>query len=177
MANWTVPIDSLVEQAKGQVDDVVRRATFQLFSAVVRRSPVGNPDLWKANAAQTYRRETFNLFAEVLGARQKSGKALRKQFPNSVGAGYVGGQFRANWNVSPATPNSTTTESTDRSRGDAEAQKALSTPAGGVLYLANGLPYARRLEYEGWSKQAPSGMVRLSVTEFRDFVEQAARKR
>lgn len=83
------------------------------------------------------------------------------------------GRFKANWNVGP-TPNLSFTASTNAGRGLNEAQKAIGIPAGGVVYLSNGLPYARRLEY-GWSGQAPAGMVRLSVREFRQFVERAIR--
>jgi len=75
------------------------------------------------------------------------------------------GRFRANWNYSEGAPNYTFTESTASGRGATEAQRALSGAIGGVAYFSNGLPYAYRLEY-GWSKQAPSGMVRVSVGEF-----------
>jgi hypothetical protein len=82
------------------------------------------------------------------------------------------GRFRANWNVSFGAPDYTTTLSTAEGRGLSEADKALRLPVGGVVYLSNGLPYARRLEH-GWSRQAPTGMVRLSVVKFGEFVRQA----
>lgn len=84
------------------------------------------------------------------------------------------GRFKANWNVSKTTPNFSFTAATNTARGEAEAQKALNFSAGGVVYLSNGLPYARRLEY-GYSGQAPSGMVRLSVREFSAFIQRAIR--
>ena len=76
------------------------------------------------------------------------------------------GRFRANWNVSVGAPDYTTTTSTAKGRGVTEAARAATLDIGGVVWLANGLPYARRLEF-GWSKQAPTGMVRLSLLEFR----------
>ena len=82
------------------------------------------------------------------------------------------GRFKANWNVSYGAPDLSVTESTDQGRGLAEAAKALSLPVGGVVYLTNGLPYARRLEY-GWSKQAPYGMIRYSVLQYRRFLLKA----
>lgn len=82
------------------------------------------------------------------------------------------GQFRGNWNVSKTVPNFSITDAAAASRGDSEVQKALALSAGGVVYLSNGLPYARRLEY-GWSGQAPSGMVRLSVREFESHVQRS----
>lgn len=82
------------------------------------------------------------------------------------------GRFRANWNVSFGVPSYTTTGSTDAGRGLQEAGKALSLPVGGVVFLSNGLAYARRLEM-GYSRQAPIGMVRTSVVEFQSFVNRA----
>ncbi|WP_330210091.1 hypothetical protein [Pseudomonas sp. AM4(2022)] len=37
----------------------------------------------------------------------------------------------------------------------------------------NNLPYGPRLEYEGWSNQAPAGMVQITVTEFQMFINKA----
>jgi hypothetical protein len=85
------------------------------------------------------------------------------------------GRFRANWNASHGTPDAHTTQSVDQGRGIAEASKAATFAVGGVIYLTNGLPYAVRLEY-GYSKQAPSGMVRLSAAEFQDHVAKAIAK-
>jgi hypothetical protein len=82
------------------------------------------------------------------------------------------GRFAANWNVSHGTPNLGTTASVDAGRGLKEAAGAGLLPVGGVVYLANGLPYARRLEY-GYSKQAPAGMVRISVAEFASSIQKA----
>ncbi len=91
------------------------------------------------------------------------------------------GRARGNWNVSAGAPDTSTTQSANAARGIAEAQKALGLPAGGVVYLANSLPYARVLEYGeypnppkkgkgktagGFSRQAPQGMVRLTAIEF-----------
>lgn len=84
------------------------------------------------------------------------------------------GRFKGNWNVSQTTPNFTATQATNAARGEIEAQKALGFAAGGVVYLSNGLPYARRLEY-GYSGQAPAGMVRLSVREFSSYIQKAIR--
>jgi hypothetical protein len=85
------------------------------------------------------------------------------------------GRFRANWNVSAGAPDQTVTASTDKTRADREVLKALALPVGGVMYMANALPYAVRLEH-GWSKQAPAGMVRLSAVEYSDYVQMAISK-
>ena len=85
------------------------------------------------------------------------------------------GRFRANWNVSSGAADASTTASIDQGRGQAEAAKALTIPAGGVAYITNGLPYAAKLE-NGSSKQAPAGMVRLSAMEFAQHVQKALAK-
>lgn len=87
------------------------------------------------------------------------------------------GRFRANWQFSGAGIQRATSLAVDRggqvtvNRLVAEIQR---TGSGGVTYLSNSLPYAVRLE-NGWSKQAPQGMVRLTVQEFQNYVSQAAK--
>ena len=90
-------------------------------------------------------------------------------------AGYTGGQFRANWMYSIGSPDVSVTDSTDPNGGES-MRRATNTNyrLGDKIYISNSLPYAYPLEYEGWSGQAPNGMVRVSVVEFRDFVRQAA---
>ena len=47
---------------------------------------------------------------------------------------------------------------------------------GKVWYLTNSMPYAYRIEYEGWSHtKAPRGMVRVSVTEVRNEMNRLIR--
>lgn len=38
--SWSVPLDRLVAKAKGDVETVVRKATFEVFRMVVLRTPV-----------------------------------------------------------------------------------------------------------------------------------------
>ncbi len=124
MSGFSIPFDKLAEKAKLDLDTVVKKATIELFSAVVRRSPVDT------------------------------------------------GRFRANWNVSQGTPDAISTDSVDQNRAENEIEKVLSFAIGGKYYLTNGLPYAARLE-NGYSDQAPAGMIRLSVTEYDTYVRKA----
>jgi hypothetical protein len=92
--------------------------------------------------------------------------------------GYVGGRFRANWQFGIGAANTETTEKTDPS-GSATISdivgKLPSNSAGNIYYITNSLPYAQRLE-EGYSKrQAPRGMVTITVLEFEPIVAAAAR--
>ena len=42
------------------------------------------------------------------------------------------------------------------------------------IWFVNNVPYAERLEY-GWSQQAPSGAVRITLSRFERILQQAAR--
>jgi hypothetical protein len=193
------------EQAKENADTVLRGVAIELLNRVVLRSPVGNPDLWKANAGARYQRETFNLFAQRINDRAtiynanlaaagevtksgrvrggqklvklKSAAGLKRSFPNVQGKGYVGGRFRANWNVSIGAPSTRTTERVDATGGvsiTAGAAVIARVVAGPTIFLTNALPYALALEY-GHSTQAPQGMVRLTAVEFQMIVDEQVR--
>lgn len=137
---FSIPIAQLAAKMELDIDTVVRKATLEVFGAVVAKSPVDT------------------------------------------------GRFRANWNVSAGPVDTSTTESTSAARAQTEVQKALTLPVGGVVTIANSLPYARTLEYGlypnppkkptgktvgGYSKQAPAGFVRLTAIEFEAFVQKA----
>jgi hypothetical protein len=75
------------------------------------------------------------------------------------------GRFRGNWQTGIGSKPSGTTDSTDKSGQGAineAAAKVAGFNLGQTIYLVNNLPYAMRLEM-GSSKQAPSGMVRLTA--------------
>lgn len=83
------------------------------------------------------------------------------------------GRFRANWNCSIGSPDLSTSQAIDPS-GSVASSRATATVVSYTLneqsvFLTNNLPYAERLE-NGWSKQAPNGMVRLSVMEVQNSV-------
>ena len=84
------------------------------------------------------------------------------------------GRFRGNWQVQVGGVPSGTLELDDKT-GEATIGKvqaaAVGLVAGDVIYLANNLPYGPRLE-EGYSGQAPQGMVALTVQDFQSIVDQ-----
>lgn len=86
------------------------------------------------------------------------------------------GRFKGNWQVAIGSVPTGTLTLNDKS-GTATISRitaaTLGLKAGQVITLVNNLAYARRLEY-GYSKQAPGGMVRLTVTRFGAVVSQAA---
>lgn len=87
------------------------------------------------------------------------------------------GRARANWQCSINTPISgqlsfsadsgsgITAPRESAASGDAilRGQAVAAQAAGNVFWISNNLPYIYRLEFEGWSKQAPNGMVRLAI--------------
>ena len=155
MASETFGLDiaRFVEKAKAAPEQVVRKVGLDLATKVVERSPVGNHELWAENIA-------------------RKAKGLPP-----LPAGYVGGRFRANWNVAFGRVDTLTTPSTDKSGAKTRERIRIQlngwTP-GQEIYLTNSLPYAIPLEYGHSKTQAPNGMVRITVTEFQTFVSQAA---
>lgn len=85
------------------------------------------------------------------------------------------GRFKANWQIGYGTPDIETVETLDKSgsltMAKHQAEVSSKILAGSVIYITNSLPYAYRLEYEGWSKQAPSGMVRTTLAELNSAVQ------
>ena len=86
--------------------------------------------------------------------------------------GYVGGRFRGNWQLGVQSVPSGETGRIDPSGSSTVSAIVATIPteaAGKVYYLANNVPYAERIE-EGWSRQAPSGLVVLTAMEFQPIV-------
>jgi hypothetical protein len=95
------------------------------------------------------------------------------------------GRARANWQVTIGTTASGTVEIDDKN-GGATMSKATAASAGfkagDTIYLTNNLPYIMKLEEGGYpdgpktvggfSRQAPAGMVGLTVQEFAQVVNQ-----
>lgn len=89
------------------------------------------------------------------------------------------GRFRANWQYGETIRPEGVTIDVDKN-GTATIRKlsaAMSKrgAAGRIHWLTNNLPYARRLE-DGWSQQAPAGMVGLTVVEYQEIVRNAAKE-
>lgn len=79
------------------------------------------------------------------------------------------GRFKANWVVGNGFVNTTTTEGLQAANNEPLINSIKVN--GQTIYLTNSLPYASRLEY-GWSKQAPAGMVRITLVEVQSIARQ-----
>ena len=126
-------------------------------------------------------REAFHTLIEQAKDNQKQ---LVRMVPLQLTASMVGrspvdtGRFKNNWFAGIGHINSTTTTDTDSS-GQGSINRVNTTVGefvpGQRIYITNSLPYAIPLEH-GHSKQAPQGMVMITVNEFVSKVEALAKQ-
>lgn len=96
--------------------------------------------------------------------------------------GYVGGRFRANWQLGidtvpvgerPALDQSPKNPDIGGETTQAITASIPDSAAGHIFYLSNNVPYAQRIE-NGWShRQAPQGLVGLTAQKFIQKVREA----
>lgn len=83
------------------------------------------------------------------------------------------GRFRGAWVVGRNTADRSEPDTTDK-EGTATKIKGISDISeireGDIVYISNNLDYALMLEY-GWSKQAPQGMVSVSLNEIEAWLQ------
>lgn len=88
------------------------------------------------------------------------------------------GQLHWNWFVGNGYINKSTAEHTGDDKSGASSRNALQIDAikvnGQTIFISNSLPYAHRIEYEGWSKKAPAGMLRVSLAELNSISTKVA---
>lgn len=127
-----------------------------------------------ANIDRLVRKVAIDVLKSVVYKSPVGDAALWQSPPPS---GYVGGRFRANWQLGVNTKPSGELSAIDPSGGNTITAGVTNIPntnaAGSVYYITNNLPYAQRLE-DGWSRlQAPTGIVSLTVAEFNGIVLRA----
>lgn len=71
------------------------------------------------------------------------------------------GRARNNWFASIGAPSSETTESL--TGNEISINDIPNFVIGKKVFFTNNLPYIERLEYDGWSQQAPVGWVRTEL--------------
>lgn len=81
------------------------------------------------------------------------------------------GAFRASWTAGIGEVRLRTVNTGDRDSIDKAIGVINKMGLGDELYIANGQPYAQRLEYEGWSAQAPGGMMRVNIADWQNIVD------
>ena len=122
----------------------------------------------KANI-DTVRAVAIELFGSVIQATPVGNPELWQSPPPP---GYTGGSARSNWFLTNAAPSGEVTTATNYQQRQAETLRGIvSLQYTGRLTLTNNLPYIERLE-DGWSTQAPQGMVKLNVARVEPMVPQ-----
>lgn len=86
------------------------------------------------------------------------------------------GFFKANWNSDYMLDNSYNENNADPNKSDGRlVEKVNGLSVEKKFYFANSMPYAFRLE-NGWSQQAPMGMVKVTAAEWRDIANAEIQK-
>ena len=159
MAKWSMDIEKLVGKREADIKKVRKAYAFALYSSIVQKTPVGHPDFDKDS-----------------------------------------GRARGNWNVSVGQPDPTVTM---QKTPKYQSPKALPDPNGDEpIYISNNLPYITTLEYggypnppkkgshtrkgikpprteifskNGFSRQAPEGMVGVTIANKDNIFEAVVR--
>lgn len=129
-------------QIGAQADGFTRKVILDVATALVMRTPVGDPSLWQSPPPK----------------------------------GYTGGRARGSWQHGAGSAPTAEVDEIDPS-GEASIERIGASvpekPFGQNHFVVNGLPYIERLE-DGWSSQAPAGMVAVTVVEWQGIVDRAA---
>lgn len=123
---------------------IVRGVGQWALGQVIQRSPVGQPEIWESKSAPP---------------------------------GYVGGRFKGNWQVTHGKPADGVVPLVDPSGAAVLQAGTVALASAPVeareIWLTNNLPYSERLE-DGWSKQAPLGIVARTMADILPAFDQAA---
>jgi len=125
------------------------------------------------NSDQVVRRTVLDIGTRLIERTPVGDATYWKSKPPP---GYVGGHARSNWQHSTGAPIVSEVPGIDADGAVTVEKIAASIPAkaaGLVHFIANSVPYIIPLE-EGHSRQAPFGMVGLTVVEFGGIVNAAA---
>ena len=85
------------------------------------------------------------------------------------------GYLRASWNFAVGAPDKKL-QGKSRDAVSALNAEVRTFTVGEVGYFVNAQPYANRIEYLGWSQQAPQGMMRISIADWQKINDNIARK-
>lgn len=85
------------------------------------------------------------------------------------------GRLRANWLCTLHEPSTVTTSDEGSVNVTGMKMTIKRHQPGDSLFLANNLPYAARIEFDGYSAKAPRGMVRINVVRFKLLLREEIR--
>lgn len=186
--DFMASIDAFVEKAKSNQEQVVRTGCIRILARLVEMSPVGNPELWEVNQTAVQYNNAVIEYNDQLrnnpdnltrNGRLKRGRKIHDSMAIRSHAGYTGGRFRGNWQVSFDERTTEETGRIDKSGGETlrAGNLVLSQFRVGMkeVFFCNNVPYAYPLEM-GHSSQAPGGMVRITAAEAARFFDEAAKE-
>lgn len=130
----------------------------------------------KGNARQVVRKVVLDVGSSIV-LKTPVGDPDTWKMP--APAGYVGGRARGSWQYAKGAPAEGDPGTIDESGNVAVGRIVAGVHTGDaadVHYITSNLSYIRPLEYEGHSKQAPDGMVRKTIAEYQEFVDNAVRE-
>lgn len=182
--NFDSDLDNMLDDARQYYLRVTRLIVIKILGRLIYLSPVGNPSLWKVNKARVeynqkaddYNHSLYNDSRNITkSGRLKRGLKLGRRKLSSP-SGYSGGMFRANWQVGvdydPSVEVTEPDKSGDKTMQIGSANANEITFNNNIVYIANILPYAQRLE-DGHSGQAPSGIVKVVMSDIDDVIREA----
>lgn len=132
---------------------------------------------WAEKAKQrvnlTVRESILGLAVEII---QRSPVGMPETWKGPPPKGYEPGKFKANWQGGDGAINYTITDDVDTTGELSLVSISSKIPEdldGEEFFITNNLPYAQALE-NGWSNQAPAGIVNLAMLEWHNIVVAAA---
>lgn len=127
------------------------------------------------NANNVFKATALQIFGRIIKMSPVGNPSIWK-FPSA--SNYVGGRFRNNWNTNIGSPDLSANRNASASGKASTSEmrsESVKVKIGDVIYMTNNLPYAERLE-NGWSSQAPIGMVKTTIARYKKVVAANARK-
>lgn len=120
-------------------------------------------------------RDTVIQVDRALVEKTPVGNPLLWANPDAAPPGYVGGRLRANWQYGENAPREGELWTPITGPFPDKNPIEVAAEAGGKThYLVNNLPYAQAIEDGHSEKQAPAGMVGITVLEFQPIVREIA---
>lgn len=146
MGSWSLDLNKYADKCKKNLNDVKKEVAFSLYSSIVKKTPVDTGRArgnWHISVGQESF-ETFGTETKVSDKQKVKGKK-----GNSEGAKVV-------------------STSALIVGGKEQIENSGDKP----IFIQNNLPYIVALEY-GHSKQAPNGMVGVTVANMKKYVDNA----
>ena len=110
------------------------------------------------------------LFSDVVISTPVGNPSL---WSSKAPAGYTGGSLRGSWFATISRPSSQLADASRENSAISSMENiVLGAKSARLFYMTNNQPYSKRVEYDGWSSQAPDGMVRKNTARWDSIVKE-----